>query len=317
MSHDAPTPTALLYQVTRAGFLPPSERPEDALLAEEGRLRSEVDDFAASFFDTPVASRRQRWQALSARCAAQPSLAARLAALEPGLGLDLRLGDIDNPRTAQLASHVAGLFVLDPVARATQRQAVLRSLQTDIAGWEETARQLQAVFPALAALEPTLLTSILTWREQQQRLARVRSARQPLTSRPATRPAPRPEAAAPSRSGGKAIGWGAVIAIIFTVRLCGGLARHSWSPAPPPQDPFPQFPRVDPEQPERLRRLMEEVERRNREMEDRLKGEGDKNNGQQGWQQGDEVPRGNGAGQPLPTVREDKAPGPRPQPRKP
>ena len=36
-------------------------------------------------------------------------MAARLAALEPGLDLDLLHGNVDNPRTEQLASHVARL----------------------------------------------------------------------------------------------------------------------------------------------------------------------------------------------------------------
>jgi hypothetical protein len=307
---------ALLREVTRAGFVlsparqqawqvlaaPPAAarpRPPGMLAAEEVRLRSEVDDFAASFFATPVGARRQRWQALAAECAALPPLAARLAALGPGLGLDLRLSDIGNPRTAQLASHVAGLFVLGPAARAAQRQAVVRALQTDIAGWEETARQLQAVSPALAALEPSLLTSILTWREQQQRLARVRAARPPLAPRQAARPAARPAAPAPSGSGGRAVGWGAVLAIIFAVRFCGGLWTHSPSPSPPPQI---QIPRIDPDQPERMRRLMEDLERHRREAEELNKQRG---------RPGDGVPQENDARWPLVPEREDQAPLPR------
>jgi len=283
----------LLREVTRDGFVPPPLRqqaweilsaprdsappwPPAALLAEEARLRGEIDDFAASFFATPVEVRRRRWQELSAVCAFSPPLAARLAALEPGLGLDLRPGDIGNPRTAQLASHVAGLFVLAPAARAAQRQAVLRSLQTDIAGWEETARQLLAVSPALAALEPTLLASILGFREQQQRLARLREGRQHSGRLPPARRAvapvrPAPAPSSPSAGGGRALGWVAVVVIGIVVRVCiGGLGSRSSSP-PPPQIDIPKF---DPEEHERTRKMIEEIERlqrMNRENEEQNK----------------------------------------------
>jgi hypothetical protein len=256
-------PGALLQEVTRAGFVPPP--PPDPLLAEEARLRGEVDDFAAAFFATPVEPRRQRWQALSEQCSFSPPLTARLSALQPALDLDLGLGDIGNPRTAQLASHVAGLFVLAPAARAAQRQAVLRGMQADIGGWEENARQLQAVAPAVAALEPTLLVSVLGWREQQQRLARARVGRQPV-SRPAPGRVARAAAAAPPApaakgSGGRAVGW-----------LCAGVGFHS-SPDVPQFDPqkFQVPQQIDPkvfDQMDRIPRFNQDEEDRQRFIQD-------------------------------------------------
>ncbi len=319
--------SALLREVTRAGFVPPPSRqqawqvitaapgscPPEVLLAEEAQLRGEVDDFAAAFFATPVAARQLRWQALSAQCAFSPPLAARLAALHPALGLDLRLGEIGNPRTAQLASHVAGLFVLAPAARAAQRQAVLRGMQADMTGWEEIARQLQAVAPTLATLEPTLLASILGWRAQQQRLTRLREGRQ-SPSRPTPRNAaraagPTPKAPAAKGSGGRAIGWGSVILVGFVVRVCIGLGSHSSSNVPPPQQ-F-QVPQFNPNAFENMERIGREVEeeRRRKATEDlqRLIREMEENNRQ--VRPGEEQPWG-GEDPGPPPKRDDMPPRP-------
>jgi hypothetical protein len=283
------SPPDLLREVTRAGFVPPPERhaalcappgtiPPDRLLAEETHLRGEVDDFAAAFFATPVGARRQRWQALSDQCAFSPPLTARLTALQPALEVDLRLGDLGNPRTAQLASHVAGLFVLAPAARAAQRQAVLRGMRDDVGGWEENVRQLQALAPAVAALEPTLLASVLGWREQQQRLARAREGRQPA-ARPAPRSlahatAPAPKAPAAKGSGGRAVGWGAIVLVGIAIRVCAGIGSHSTPDVPrfnPERFQVPQH-QIDPQMFEKINRQQqlnqEEEERRKKESED-------------------------------------------------
>jgi hypothetical protein len=286
----------LLREVTRDEFVPSPQRqqawqifsaprdstpafPPAGLLVEEARLRGEIDDFAASFFATPIESRKRRWQELSRICAFSPPLTARLAALEPGLSLDLRLNDIDNPRMAQLASHVAGLFVLPLGARAVQRQAVLRTMQTDIVGWEEISRQLQAGAPALTALEPTLLTAILGWREQQQRLAQLRAGRQSSGRLPTVRRAPAPSnqpAPSDTTNSGRAIGCVGMVVIWLVVRACiGGLGSHS-SVAPPPKFEAPRFeaPKFDPQGPERTRKMLEELqelERLNRQIEEQNK----------------------------------------------
>ncbi len=286
---------ALLREVTRDAFVPPPERqaawrvlcsppgarpplPPEWLLAEEARLRGEVEDFAAAFFATSVAARRERWQALSDQCAFSPPLTARLAALQPALGLDLALGDIGNPRTAQLASQVAGLFVLAPSARAVQRQSVQRSMQGDIAGWEEAVRQLQTLAPAVAALEPTLLSSILNWRDRQHRLERARAGRE-TPSRPAPRArgragaaarAPAPAVPAAKGSGaGKGVGCGAAVLASIIIRVCIGLGTYR-SPEPQvPQFQAPHFqqPQFDPkmfEQIDRMQQFNKEIEEENR-----------------------------------------------------
>ncbi len=285
---------ALLREVTREGFVPPPERhaawqalcappgarpspPPEMLLAEETRLRGEVDDFAAEFFATPAAARRQRWQSLSDQCALSPPLTARLAALQPALGLEPDPGAIGNPRTAQLASHVAGLFVLAPAARAAQRQAVLRAMQADLGGWEEAVKQLHAMAPAVAALEPTLLASVRGWRDRQQRLARARQGREP-SSRPSPRSlarakaAPPPAAPAKSSGGGRAVGWGGVVLIGLMVRVCIGMGSfRSHEPDIPRFDP-PQFqaPQFDPKVFDDINRLNRENQQKRDEQLERL-----------------------------------------------
>jgi hypothetical protein len=245
---------AFLRELTDNGFVPSPTRqrawqqlcgllggpPSEALLAEEARLRNEIDEFAASFFATPIAARRQRWQELSQRCASSPPLVARLQALRPGLDVELDPNRLGNPRLEQLASHVAGLFVLPPAARAAQRQAVLRTAQTDILGWEAAAVQLHATLPTLVALEPTLQGAILGWRGQQQRLARRREGRTSSAQARTPRPAPAATARAPSSSGSRALGGLAVFVILIVVRLCiGGLGSHrSYTPAPLPPPNF-------------------------------------------------------------------------------
>jgi hypothetical protein len=214
-----------------------------------------------------------------------PPLTARLSALEPGLDIDVGLGAIGNPRTAQLASHVAGLFVLAPAARASQRQTVLRSMVSDIDGWEEIVKQLQVIAPALAALEPTLLRSILSWRERQQRLAQVREGRQPVPPRPAARPSPRPRTPTPTGSGsGKGVGCGLLLLIGLAVRIIAGLGSHSSSYTPPRYDDRPHFAPVEPLQDRHeaddFQRLLRESkeQRRRREELDRIRRQLDKFN---------------------------------------
>jgi len=286
MGAPAEVRTAFLRELERDGPVPPPHRqqawqvllassgslapcPPAALVAAEARLRAEIDDFAGSLFATPVKARRQRWRELSGACAFSPPLAARLAALEPGLDLDLGLATLGDPRTAQLASHVAGLFVLAPAARAAQRQAVLRAMEADIAAWEETAQQLVAASPALAALEPALLTSIRGWREQQQRLIRLRAGRQYPGRRPAVHAAPcraaaPPPPAPPSRGSGRAGIWVAVVAGGLMLRIClGGLGSHSSSP-PPPQIDLHKF---DADGADRARRMFHERDRINLDAE--------------------------------------------------
>ncbi len=201
---------------------------------------------------------------------------ARLQALRPGLDINLDTNCLGNPRLEQLASHVAGLFVLAPAARAAQRQAVLRSAQTDILGWEEAARQLQATLPTLVALEPTLPAAILGWREQQQRLARRREGRGTASPPRTPRPAPAAPAPTPPGAGNRAIGGVAAIAILVAIRVFAGLGSPRSSTPEPirPQDvrfpapaPNVKFQPADADDAERMRKAFENWEAMQREID--------------------------------------------------
>jgi hypothetical protein len=305
---------AFLRELRDNGFVPPPTRqrawqqlcgllgsaPPAALFAEEARLRNDIDEFAASFFATPITARHERWQELSQRCASSPPLVARLQALRPGLDVEVDPNSLGNPRLQQLASHVAGLFVLPPAARAAQRQAVLRAAQMDILGWEAAAVQLHATLPALVALEPTLQGAILGWRGQQQRLARRREGRTSSARARAPRPAPPAPTPAPSGAGNRAIGGITIFAILVAVRLCMGLGSdRTYAPDPIPPQNF-RMPPAAPDGPdinikfepanaddlERIRKAFEKIpgvqpdlDRAAKDLQDREKLRGDRNGG--------------------------------------
>jgi hypothetical protein len=143
-------------------------------LAAEERLREEVEELALQFFTWAAPERRRRWQALVARCAPYPPLAARARALGAGLLLDpLAVPDHD-PLVKELAGYVGELFVLRPAARAARRQELLARMKGEIARWEAAARSLKKQHAALADLEPELVRRLSRWTATRQELARAR-----------------------------------------------------------------------------------------------------------------------------------------------
>jgi hypothetical protein len=147
---------------------------EEFLLETQEELRTAVEDFAAEFFDLPVAPRQSRWRELRAACAGSPPLLARLRALEPGLAVD-RCGARDrHPDLAPLVDCVCELFVLRPAARAARRQAFLAGLES-LPQWETAARQLREQAAVVAGLEPVLVGQLASWSQRRQQRARNRS----------------------------------------------------------------------------------------------------------------------------------------------
>jgi hypothetical protein len=95
----------------------------DALATEADELRSDVDAFAAAFWELPPDDRRAKWSALYARCADKSNpIAAFLRHLEAGLGMTV----VAHPNKVadELAGLVRELFVLRP--RVPGRSAVPR-----------------------------------------------------------------------------------------------------------------------------------------------------------------------------------------------
>lgn len=203
------------------------------LMAEETRLREEVQSFAADFFQTRPAERRQRWHALGAQCRPFPPLAARLRELAPGLDVEPAcLGD-RYMQVNRLAARLAQLFVLPLVERAKKRRELFEQMRE--AGWLSAARRLQSHYPAVAALEPHLLTAIITWPKTDHAIRKARAKMQ----RPAS---------GSSSGAGKGVGVGVGVAAMVIIRLIATVnsnSNHStpsYSPAPAYQYSTPRVP---------------------------------------------------------------------------
>jgi hypothetical protein len=289
---EASARAALLRELASDGFVPPLVRqiawtafldpqaplPDAARRAAEVRLRAEIDDFAAEFFSLAPEERGRQWQTLAARAAGSASLAARLAALEPGLNVVPPAQE--NPKVARLSAAVVSLFVLAPLARAAQRQAVLHGMKADMAAWEAAARVLSKTAPAIAALDSPLMDSIRFWQKVQANLEQARAG-----ARPRARSAPKAPVAAPRPSGSsqlpmKTLIWIGIVVIGGGARVCSGLGSHSSNSAPPPRFEQPRFQPVDVQKQDDWQRMLEQIQKQ--QDEDRKR--------QQQWQKDDDPP---------------------------
>ncbi len=272
---EASARASLLREVAADGFVPPLSRqtawttlcnpsaapPDAARRAAEVRLGGEIDDFAAEFFDLPPAERNRRWQALAARAAGTAPFVARLAALEPGL--NVVLPSESDPKVSRLATAIASLFVLAPLARATQRQAIFNGMKTDMADWEAAARVVDKKAPAVAALDPQLMDAIKSWRKLQGRLEQARAGarvRPRSTAKVAAAPAPTPSGG--SGLSGRALIWIAFVVIGGGAKVCSGLSSNSSTP--PQRFEQPQIQKQDDWQ-----KMLRDVDRKNEEERQR------------------------------------------------
>lgn len=152
--------TALLRRQNEGGW--EARADEAAAVAEEERLRSEVEAFTEQFWDISVSERRRRWEQLRDRCAFAPALRARLRLLEAGLD-DVSIPDKagERTRTVELAGHLRDLFALRPGVRARARQSLLLDMEGDREEWKHAAHRLRYAYPKLAALGNDLLDKII------------------------------------------------------------------------------------------------------------------------------------------------------------
>jgi hypothetical protein len=104
---------------------------EEVAEAEERRLHAEVEQYAAEFFEVPVASRVDRYRLLGQACAQHPRLIERLRLLRPGLMIDrVSLTDA-SPLVKQLLYDILDLFPLRPDPRAAEARARVSQIQAD------------------------------------------------------------------------------------------------------------------------------------------------------------------------------------------
>jgi hypothetical protein len=228
---------------------PREQRPASAAALRDytDELRSEVEEFAADFFDLDPPERRRQWQALCDRAGGFAPVAARLGLLERGLDIDRASLPTEPPRVAELANEVCDLFVLRPAARAARRRAFLQGIRTSegtLNDWQEAARRLRADYPAVADLELHLVGELVSGAVRRRGRSRKGSRLRTRLSAPAS---------ASSDRGSKMPLW---LILVFVggaiARSLGSLADKTQSP-PAPQPPpiqVPQFRQNDPPVPQ-------------------------------------------------------------------
>lgn len=202
---------------------------EAATVAEEERLRVEVEAFAIEFWNLSVEERRRRWEALRDRCAFAPALRARLRLLEAGLGVASGEQAGEDTCVVELARLVRELFFLRPGPRALARQNLVRRLQNDRA-WKVAARRLRYVNPTLAALGNDLLDKLLS---ETPRLVHLEYAD---NRRERTR---QPTAAKSGSSGCGWSTWAIVVIAMGILRLFATVFKEDSSSHPPPSIDVP------------------------------------------------------------------------------
>lgn len=154
---------------------------EAAFVAEEERLRDEVETFATQFWDIPVGERRRRWEELRDRCAFAPALRARLRLLEPGLAVEARIASEDE-RVIHLANHVREIFVLRPGLRARARQEILHGMRKNRQKWKAAAQNLRHACPEFASLGDDLLDRLRAAKAKTKKTSKGASKPRPVDS---------------------------------------------------------------------------------------------------------------------------------------
>jgi hypothetical protein len=242
-------PSLLLDRIEQARFLPsPAARQAIGVLlgpagddsphepptfsqAREQLLRDEVERFAETFFDLPIAERRRQWRELAGRCRFWPALRARVGGLEPGLLVDPAAAATESPAVIALAAHLRNLFVLRPTARAALREKLTGNMASDVAIWESAAKRLRTGYVATARIEPGLLDWVSGWQIRKKAAARRGRRRPSFTElRPALAPA-----------GAGNFHWSWLIVIVIALANISRFATDSSRsrPASPPPTRYP------------------------------------------------------------------------------
>ena len=185
---------ALLRKLPEVNFVPPSawkpalkvlksEIPnppfeilsgDQVFLSEQRTLLLQVESFAEEYWKLDSPRRRQRWHELYASVGHLPPLRARLRTLKAGLLLPLVTSESDRPGVMELVGHMQKLYVLGPTHRPVRRFEILREMEPAMVRWEKVARQLRGDFRDVIFLDPDLIDSLISWRSEKKRLARLR-----------------------------------------------------------------------------------------------------------------------------------------------
>lgn len=144
-----------------------------AFLAEENRLRPELEQFAESFWEHEPSQRRTLWNDLALRCAFSPFLLDRLKQLEPALEQEVIKAE-PKDMAAQIAQIAQCLFVMRPETRARARQEWLKANSKHSANWARHARRAVQYYPELSAYKIGIITQLTTQDAIQKQAAKQR-----------------------------------------------------------------------------------------------------------------------------------------------
>jgi len=194
-----------------------------AFREEENALRSEVEEFAGSYWKMPPDARSEQWTNLRNRARDLVSYRSlmRLRDLEGGLAVNgPELPSEGDPNTRELARRVCGLYVLRPIAQAREWQALSKVIRPRALDWKNAAKRLRAFHPKLAALQPQVVSELAGWQPPPQ-------------FAPPHRPKPLPAdtGKALSPRGAKWMIWAVFIGASTMVRLFTGGGNYT---TPPP-----------------------------------------------------------------------------------
>lgn len=204
----------------------------------QDRLRVEIDEFTAEYFDLDPDQRRNRWGELLVRSASFRSLANWLDALAPGLDIRRDMTLNGPPQLFSLFEAVLRNFILRPTEAAWQRQRFNEECQPEIGAYQYAAQQMQKRYPALAALAPDLVTQLATWsKAQRDREARRKKLRSSLAQSPSYSAA----GAAEKKSANAGSRYWVVIAIIVGANVLRLIFSSDSKPKPQFNSPPPNF----------------------------------------------------------------------------
>jgi hypothetical protein len=210
-------------------------RPVLALDAVEAQLQRELDGLAGRLFSLAIADRKAEWENLRVRGQGFPRVAARLAALRPGLYIMLPPFDRET-RLGQLVSAVCEAFVRSPLQRAVFRQtwfAEAKRRDTKIA-WANSADRLLKQHPAVAALDSALVAQLADADGLAAKKSKLRRKMQ--------------QTARPVASSKRSVPWWAIVLFSFFVLrglLYLGTSSSKPSPSFVPQQPVFKMPQGD------------------------------------------------------------------------
>lgn len=188
----------------------------------EAALRTELDAFAAEFFDLTIPERAKRLVELDRRAAPFPRQHAWLQQLSRGVKLDIKSVSEPDEKVANLVRLQGELFVMRPAERAARWQTELKAMSADFSSWERAATAVRKRHPSLVSMLPGPIQQLTDWKAADKRIARASQIRQ-IKATQATKPG------RANMPGNRVAVWGIVVVVgwIISAISSSTSSRHS------------------------------------------------------------------------------------------